>query len=57
VHLGTFPMETHSGEKYLSGDTRCDLHPRWKASGDEICFDALETKTWTRQVHVAYLRG
>jgi hypothetical protein len=57
VHLGTFPMETPSGEKYLSGDTRCDLHPRWKASGDEICFDALETKTWTRQVHVAYLRG
>ncbi|MGH9833267.1 MAG: hypothetical protein ACREBD_14100 [Blastocatellia bacterium] len=48
--LGTFPMK-----EYISGDLRCDLHPRWNRTGDAICFDALETKTWTRQLHVAYL--
>lgn len=48
--LGTFPMK-----EYLSGDLRCDLHPRWNRTGDAICFDALETTTWTRQLHVAYL--
>jgi hypothetical protein len=48
--LGKFPMR-----EYLSGDLRCDLHPRWNRQGDAICFDALETKTWTRQLHVAYL--
>src|SRR5262245_8724707 len=48
--LGTFPMK-----EYLSGDLRCDLHPRWNRTGDAICFDALETRTWTRQLHVAFL--
>jgi hypothetical protein len=48
--LGTFPMK-----EYLSGDLRCDLHPRWNRTGDAICFDALETTSWTRQLHVAYL--
>ncbi|HEV2664721.1 MAG TPA: hypothetical protein VG324_07415 [Blastocatellia bacterium] len=48
--LGTFQMK-----EYLSGDLRCDLHPRWNRTGDAICFDALETSTWTRQLHVAYL--
>ena len=47
---GTFPMM-----EYLSGDLRCDLHPRWNRTGDAICFDALETRTWTRELHVAYL--
>jgi len=48
--LGSFPMKD-----YLSGDLRCDLHPRWNRAGDAICVDALETTHWTRQLHVAYL--
>ena len=54
--LGEFPMKTPSGENYISTDLRCDLHPRWKATGDQICFDALDTRTWTRQLHIARLR-
>jgi len=50
LELGNFPM----GE-YLGGDLRCDLHPRWNRKGTVICFDALETATWTRQLHVAEL--
>jgi len=48
--LGRFPMK-----QYLRGDLRCDLHPRWNRTGDAICFDALETTNWTRQLHAAYL--
>ncbi|MBM3788113.1 MAG: hypothetical protein FJW30_27535 [Acidobacteria bacterium] len=51
--LGEFPMKLPNGEEYLSGDTRCDLHPRWKRTGDAIAFDAIDTRTWTRQLHVA----
>lgn len=53
--LGDFPMKTASGENYISTDLRCDLHPRWKSTGDQICFDALETAGWTRQLHIAQL--
>jgi hypothetical protein len=55
--LGEFPMRTPAGENYLSTDLRCDLHPRWKSTGDQICFDALDTRTWTRQLHIARLSG
>ena len=55
--LGEFPMRTPSGENYISTDLRCDLHPRWKSTGDQICFDALDTRTWTRQLHIARLSG
>jgi hypothetical protein len=48
--LGSFPMR-----EYMSGDLRCDLHPRWNRAGNAICFDALEPKGWTRQLHVAQL--
>jgi hypothetical protein len=41
--------------EYMSGDLRCDLHPRWNRAGNAVCFDALETKGWTRQLHVAQL--
>ncbi len=34
---------------------RCGLHPRWNRTRDQICFDALETANWTRQLHVAQL--
>jgi len=53
--LGEFPMKTAAGENYIGSDLRCDLHPRWKASGDQICFDALDPRTWTRQLHIATL--
>jgi len=43
------------GEKrYIGGDLRCDFHPRWNRTGDAICFDAIEPKGRTRQLHVAY---
>lgn len=53
--LGEFPMKLPNGEQYLSGDTRCDLHPRWKRTGDQIAFDAIDTSDWTRQLHVCAL--
>jgi hypothetical protein len=53
--LGEFPMRLPNGENYITTDLRCDLHPRWKATGDQICFDAIDTRTWTRQVHIATL--
>ena len=37
---------------YLSGDIRCDFHPRWNPSGNKICFDAIDTETGTRQMHL-----
>lgn len=50
--LGTFPMKER---RFLSGDLRCDLHPRWNRTGDAICFDALEPEGWTRQLHIVRL--
>lgn len=50
--VGAFPMFR---KEFLSGDLRCDLHPRWSRDGKEICFDALEPQTRTRQLHVATL--
>ncbi len=44
-------------KKYMSGDTRCDFHPRWSRKGDMICFDAIEPADGTRQLHIAYLTG
>jgi hypothetical protein len=52
VDLGSFPMR--SG-KLFGGELRCDLHPRWDRTGTAICFDALESNGWTRQLHVALL--
>lgn len=48
--LGEFPLGRH-----YTGELRCDLHPRWNRTGKAICFDAPETKGWTRQLHVAEL--
>jgi len=44
-------------KKYMSGDVRCDFHPRWNRAGDQICFDAIEPANWTRQLHVVYLKS
>lgn len=41
--------------KYLHSNTRCDFHPRWNPSGNKICFDAVDTATHTRQMHVVEL--
>jgi len=43
--------------KYMSGDIRCDFHPRWNRNDDQICFDAIEPDNGTRQLHIAYVKG
>jgi hypothetical protein len=47
--LHRFPMLE---PRFLVGDLRCDLHPRWNRSGDAICVDALNPHDGTRQLHV-----
>jgi len=42
-------------KRFLSGDLRCDFHPRWSRTGDAICFDAI-APDGTRQLHVAHLQ-
>jgi len=46
----TFGMKE---DKYISGNVRCDFHPRWNRTGEAICFDAIEPAGGTRQLHVA----
>jgi hypothetical protein len=53
LELGRFPVKE---KRYFSGDVRCDLHPRWNRTGNAIYIDALETRNWTRQLHVATLQ-
>ncbi len=36
-------------------ETRCDLHPRWKYDGTEICFDGAQQKS--RQVYTLNVNG
>jgi len=52
VFLGMF---NQGNRKFNSGNVRCDLHPRWNRTGDAVCFDSMDTSSWTRQLHVAYL--
>ena len=42
-------------KRHISGHLRCDFHPRWNRTGDAICFDGIDQKTATRQLHIAYL--
>ncbi len=35
----------------LSGELRCDLHPRWNRDGTAVCFDSAHSGT--RQVYIA----
>jgi hypothetical protein len=47
--LSNKPMFEYS---HMHGDMRCDFHPRWNPSGNKICFDAIDTATLTRQLHL-----
>lgn len=38
----------------ISGHLRCDFHPRWNRTGDAICFDGIDPKSVTRQLHIAH---
>jgi hypothetical protein len=38
---------------YHSWNIRCDFHPRWNRTGNQICFDAIEPAHGTRLLHVA----
>lgn len=44
-----------TARRYISGDLRCDFHPRWNRGGNAICFDAISSADGTRQLHIAYL--
>jgi hypothetical protein len=37
---------------YITGNMRCDFHPRWNPYGNKICFDAIDPATRTRQMHL-----
>lgn len=47
--LATFSMKER---KFITGQLRCDFHPRWNRDGTAICFDALDAETGTRQMHL-----
>jgi len=39
--LATFSMKER---KFITGQLRCDFHPRWNRDGTAICFDALDAE-------------
>lgn len=47
IKLATMPMLE---ARFLKGDARCDLHPRWRNDSKMVCIDAIDIKTKTRQL-------
>lgn len=41
--------------RFMSGNLRCDFHPRWDRTGNAICFDGIDSLNGTRQLHIAYI--
>jgi hypothetical protein len=39
----------------ITGEIRCDLHPRWSRDGSQVCFDSAHEGQ--RQVYVADVSG
>jgi hypothetical protein len=50
--LATISMQE---KVFISGDLRCDFHPRWNRDGTAICFDAIDSRDGSRQLHLAHL--
>ncbi len=50
--IATFDMLE---KRFLNGDTRCDLHPRWSNNSEMVCVDAIDPRSTTRQIFVISL--
>jgi glycosyltransferase involved in cell wall biosynthesis len=48
-------LERFYSPKEISGEIRCDLHPRWSRDGKQICIDSAHTGQ--RQMYVIGLKG
>jgi hypothetical protein len=44
------PLGNFYSDPELTGEIRCDLHPRWSRDGSRICFDSTHEKN--RQIYV-----
>lgn len=42
--------------RFLSGDARCDLHPRISKNNSMICADALDPETGLRQIYIIKIK-
>ncbi len=51
IEMGRINMRDR---RFFRGDLRCDLHPRWNRSGNQICFDGI-ANDGTRQLHLVNL--
>ncbi len=45
-----FDLERFHSDSKISGEIRCDLHPRWKRDGRMVCIDSIHEGT--RQMYV-----
>ena len=51
----TLATLTMKEKMFITGQLRCDFHPRWNRDGTAICFDAIDSRDGSRQLHVADL--
>jgi hypothetical protein len=54
-HCKTLATLSMLEDRYISGELRCDFHPRWNRDGTAICFDAIDARTGLRQMHLVDL--